>query len=88
MGGHIYLESEGIGKGSTAVFVVKLGFPQRSGDPKLPFAPSAILPASQGRTNFSGLKVLVMAENGLVIFSFEFSPFILIMMMSFIFLDT
>lgn len=64
MGGHIYLESEGIGKGSTAVFVVKLGFPQRSGDPKLPFAPSAILPASQGRTNFSGLKVLVMAENG------------------------
>ncbi|KAK1399230.1 hypothetical protein POM88_009093 [Heracleum sosnowskyi] len=64
MGGHIYLESEGIGKGSTAVFVVKLGFPQRSSDSKLPFVPGPILSASQGRTNFPGLKVLVMAENG------------------------
>lgn len=67
MGGHIYLESEGIGRGSTAVFVVKLGFPQRSSDLKLPFVPSPVLPVSQGRTNFPGLKVLVMAENGLVI---------------------
>ena len=64
MGGHIYLESEGIGKGCTAVFVVKLGYPQRLSDSKLPFAPGAILPVSQGRTHFPGLKVLVMAENG------------------------
>lgn len=65
MGGHIYIESEGLGKGSTAVFIVKLGIPERLSENKLGFTPK--LPASQGRTNFPGLKVLVMAENGLVI---------------------
>lgn len=64
MGGHIYIESEGLGKGSTAVFIVKLGIPERLNETKLAFAPK--LPASQGRTNFPGLKVLLMAENGLV----------------------
>lgn len=64
MGGHIYLESEGLGKGSTAVFVVKLGVPEPSSDSRLPFA--NIIPPSQGQINFPGLKVLIMAENGLV----------------------
>lgn len=64
MGGHIYLESEGLGKGSTAVFVVKLGVPEPSSDSRLPSA--NIFVASQGRLNFPGLKVLIMDENGSV----------------------
>lgn len=64
MEGHIWIESEGLGKGCTAIFIVKLGIPERSNESKLSFLHK--VPASHGQTNFSGLKVLVMDENGLV----------------------
>ncbi|KAM7266875.1 hypothetical protein ACFE04_009041 [Oxalis oulophora] len=60
MGGHIWIESEGLGKGCTAIFIVKLGFPEHPNDPKLSYVPNE----NQGPTNFRGLKVLVMDENG------------------------
>lgn len=62
MEGHIWIESEGLGKGSTAIFIVKLGIPGRSNEPKLPFMPR--LPANQMQMTFQGLKVLVMDDNG------------------------
>ncbi|KAK2968729.1 hypothetical protein RJ640_005916 [Escallonia rubra] len=62
MEGHIWIESEGLGKGSTAIFVVKLGIPERSNELKLSFVPKG--PANHGQTNFLGLKVLVMDDNG------------------------
>ncbi|EEF29137.1 ethylene receptor [Ricinus communis] len=62
MEGHIWIESEGLGKGCTAIFVVKLGVLERSNESKLPFMSK--LPANHGQTNFSGLKVLVMDDNG------------------------
>lgn len=64
MEGHISIESEGIGKGCTVSFIVKLGIPDRSNGFKLPFAPKA--PVNNGSKNFSGLKVLVMDDNGSV----------------------
>ncbi|KAF3445399.1 hypothetical protein FNV43_RR10575 [Rhamnella rubrinervis] len=62
MEGHIWIESEGLGKGCTANFIVKLGFPERSNESKLPFAPKG--QANHVQTNFPGLKVIVMDENG------------------------
>lgn len=62
MGGHIWIESEGLGKGSTAVFIVKLGIPEYSNESKLPFFPK--VSANHCQTNFPGLKVLVMDDNG------------------------
>ncbi|KAG6684259.1 hypothetical protein I3843_12G054000 [Carya illinoinensis] len=62
MGGHIWLESEGIGKGCTATFVVKLGIPGLSNESKFPFAPK--VPANHGQTDFPGLKALVMDDSG------------------------
>ncbi|KAJ9672780.1 hypothetical protein PVL29_026131 [Vitis rotundifolia] len=62
MGGHIWIESEGLGKGSTAVFIVKLGIPECSNESKLPFFPN--VSANHCQTNFPGLKVLVMDDNG------------------------
>lgn len=62
MEGHIWLESEGLGKGCTASFIVKLGIPELSNESKLPFMPK--VPANHGQTNFLGLKVLVMDDNG------------------------
>ncbi|XP_019226680.1 PREDICTED: ethylene receptor-like isoform X1 [Nicotiana attenuata] len=56
MEGHIWIESEGLGKGSTAIFIVKLGIPGRSNEPKLPFMPR--LPANHMQMTFQGLKVL------------------------------
>lgn len=64
MGGHFWLESEGIGKGCTATFVVKLGIPGLSNESKFPFAPK--VPANHAQTDFPGLKVLVMDDSGLV----------------------
>lgn len=64
MEGHIWIESEGIGKGSTAVFIVKLGFPERSSDCKHPFLPQ--MPVNQGQTKFHGLRVLLLDSNGSV----------------------
>lgn len=62
MEGHIWIESEGIGKGCTVTFIVKLGIPDRSNESKLPFAPKVL--GNHGSTNFTGLKVLVMDDNG------------------------
>ncbi|KAF2318553.1 hypothetical protein GH714_008871 [Hevea brasiliensis] len=62
MEGHIWIESEGLGKGCTAIFVVKLGILERSNESKHPFMPK--VPAIHGQTAFSGLKVLVMDDNG------------------------
>ncbi|XP_048330913.2 ethylene receptor isoform X1 [Ziziphus jujuba] len=62
MEGHIWIESEGLGKGCTASVIVKLGFPERSNESKPPFAPKG--QANHAQTNFPGLKVIVMDENG------------------------
>ncbi|XWS27456.1 hypothetical protein CRYUN_Cryun26dG0116700 [Craigia yunnanensis] len=62
MEGHIWIESEGLGKGCTAIFIVKLGTPEHLNESKLAFMPK--VSTSHGQTAFSGLKVLVMDENG------------------------
>ncbi|KAK9284277.1 hypothetical protein L1049_023447 [Liquidambar formosana] len=62
MEGNIWIESEGLGKGCTAIFIVKLGISERSNDSKLPF--TSKVPASHAQANFQGLKVIVMDENG------------------------
>lgn len=62
MEGNIWIESDGVGKGCTAIFDVKLGISnesKQSGIPKVPANPQ--------HANFAGLKVLVMDENGLVL---------------------
>lgn len=64
MEGHIWIESEGPGKGCTAIFIVKLGFAERSNESKLPFVTK--VQANHVQTNFPGLKVLVMDDNGSV----------------------
>lgn len=64
MEGHIWVESEGVGRGSTAIFIVKLGIPARVNESKLPFLQKG--PGNQVKLNFSGLKVVVMDENRLV----------------------
>ena len=64
MEGHIWLDSEGLGKGCTAIFMVKLGIRGRSNEAKLPYMARAA--ANHVRTNFPGLKVLLMDDNGLV----------------------
>ncbi|CAL0303472.1 unnamed protein product [Lupinus luteus] len=63
MEGEIWIESEGAGKGCTATFMVKLGIPDQSNESKLPFAPKNT--GSHVSTNFAGLKVLVMDDNGI-----------------------
>lgn len=72
MEGHIWIESEGIGKGCTATFIVKLGIPDRSNELKLPFVPKVPGNHVHGRTNFAGLKVLVMDDNGSVTTLFSY----------------
>ncbi|XP_051151732.1 ethylene receptor 1-like [Andrographis paniculata] len=61
MEGHIWIESEGLGKGSTLRFIIKLGVPGRSFESKLSFMQKAA--GNQTRPNFSGLKVVVMDDN-------------------------
>ena len=65
MEGHIWIESEGLGKGCTTIFIVKLGIPERLNESKLPFMPK--VSTNHGPTAFPGLKVLVMDENGSVL---------------------
>ncbi|XP_057844077.1 ethylene receptor isoform X2 [Cryptomeria japonica] len=62
MEGHIWLESEGLGKGSTAIFIVKLGIP----DPRNELDHQIAFPiqSNSNHTDFSGLKVLVTDDNG------------------------
>ena len=50
MEGHIWIESEGLGKGCTAIFVVKLGIIERSNESKLPFMSK--MPANHGQLIF------------------------------------
>ncbi|KAL6529769.1 mitochondrial 2-enoyl thioester reductase [Orobanche gracilis] len=61
MEGHIWIESEGVGRGSTGIFIVKLGFPGRSNESKLPRTHK--VPGNHFKPNFSGLKVVVMDGN-------------------------
>lgn len=64
MGGEIWVESEGVGKGTTVTFIVKLGLPEKPSEQDRQIAPS---PASVHlRTDFSGVKVLVTDDNGYV----------------------
>ena len=62
MEGHIWIESEGLGKGCTVIFIVKLCIPKRSNESKSPFLPNA----NHGQSSFPGLKVLVLDDNGSV----------------------
>ncbi|XP_010279611.1 PREDICTED: ethylene receptor isoform X2 [Nelumbo nucifera] len=62
MKGHIWIESEGLGKGCTAVFIVRLGIAEHSHDSGHHFIPK--LQANHVQASFSGLKVLLMDDNG------------------------
>ncbi|OVA10789.1 Signal transduction response regulator [Macleaya cordata] len=62
MKGHIWIESEGLGKGCTAIFIVKLGIANQSNESEQRFVPK--LQANHVQANFPGLKVLVMDDNG------------------------
>ncbi|KAI7742306.1 hypothetical protein M8C21_018785, partial [Ambrosia artemisiifolia] len=61
MEGNIWIESEGVGKGSTAIFYVKLGFPAHINESRLPHM--RLLP-KLGQTSFPGLKVIVIDDKG------------------------
>lgn len=64
MGGEIWVESEGVGKGTTVTFIVKLGLPEKPSEQDRQITPS---PASVHlRTDFSGVKILVTDDNGYV----------------------
>jgi len=72
MGGEIWVESEGLGKGTTVTFIVKLGLPEKPSEQDRQSTPS---PASvHSRTDFSNVKVLVTDDNGYV-FCTMFSAF-------------
>ncbi|BBM97851.1 ethylene receptor [Marchantia polymorpha subsp. ruderalis] len=62
MEGHIWIESEGLGKGSTVIFIVKLALPEHVNDIDRQTTP-AVQP-SHLRTDFSGVRVLVTDDNG------------------------
>jgi ethylene receptor len=55
MGGHIWVESEGLGKGTLVTFVVKLGLPEH---------PNELDRQMAMRTDFTGVRVLVTDDNG------------------------
>ncbi|KAH6788772.1 Signal transduction histidine kinase [Perilla frutescens var. frutescens] len=61
MEGQIWIESEGLGRGSTATFIVKLGIPARLNESEHKFLHKG--PGNQGKLNFSGLNVVVMDDN-------------------------
>lgn len=63
MEGQIWLESDGLGKGCTAIFMVKLGIPGCSNEAKLPLVSRGGGPGHV-QLAFPGLKVLLMDENG------------------------
>ncbi|KAJ6715366.1 ETHYLENE RECEPTOR 1-LIKE [Salix viminalis] len=67
MEGHFWIESEGLGKGCMAIFIVKLGIPEKTSESKNPFLPKA----NHGQTAFPGLKVLVLDENGICLVESE-----------------
>ncbi|PKI74503.1 hypothetical protein CRG98_005123 [Punica granatum] len=73
MDGYIWIESEGLGKGCTATFIVKLGIPEQLKESKFLVLPK--VPGNHVHANLAGLKVLVMDDNRLVIgFFFRFNP--------------
>ncbi|CAN1123089.1 Ethylene receptor [Linum perenne] len=63
MDGHIWLESDGLGKGCTAIFMVKLGIAERPNESKLSAA-TKTSSMYHAQTAFPGLKVIVMDDNG------------------------
>ncbi|CAH9091037.1 unnamed protein product [Cuscuta epithymum] len=63
MEGQIWMESEGVGKGATAIFIVKLGIPGLSNELKPSFGQKH--PPNHAHTIFSGLKVLLMDDNSM-----------------------
>ncbi|KAL8161375.1 hypothetical protein V2J09_012864 [Rumex salicifolius] len=64
MDGNIWIESDGLDKGCTATFIVKLGLPdQNLNENKLAVLPN--LPANRSQTYFPGLRALVMDANGI-----------------------
>ncbi|OWM81937.1 hypothetical protein CDL15_Pgr007976 [Punica granatum] len=61
MDGYIWIESEGLGKGCTATFIVKLGIPEQLKESKFLVLPK--VPGNHVHANLAGLKVLVMDDN-------------------------
>lgn len=62
MDGHIWIESEGLGKGCTATFIVKLGIPEQLNESR--FALMSKMPINHSQScYFPGLKVIVMDAN-------------------------
>lgn len=59
MDGHIWLDSEGIGKGSVVTFVVKLGLPIA----QVEATATSASPSLRNRTDFAGVRVLVTDDN-------------------------
>jgi ethylene receptor len=62
MDGHIWVESEGFGKGTLVTFIVKLGLPEKINELDRHMT-TAVQPGHQ-RTDFSGVRILVTDDNG------------------------
>jgi ethylene receptor len=62
MDGHIWVESEGFGKGTLVTFIVKLGLPEKINELDRHMI-TAVQPSHQ-RTDFSGVRILVTDDNG------------------------
>jgi ethylene receptor len=62
MDGHIWVESEGVGKGTVVTFVVKLGLPEHPNE--LDRQSANLQQSTHLRTDFSGVRVLVTDDNG------------------------
>lgn len=62
MEGHIWIESQGVGKGCTVAFMVKIGLPKQSHQTKSLL--DTKLQPKLTQTSLSGLKVLLVDENG------------------------
>eukprot|EP00250_Pteridium_aquilinum_P015224 c22459_g1_i1 orf=503-2743(-) len=60
MEGHIWIESDGLGKGCTVIFIVKLQFPEFASHMQ-PLAITA--PLSNSWADFSGVRILVIDDN-------------------------
>jgi ethylene receptor len=60
--GHIWVESEGIGKETLVTFVVKLGLPEHSSE--LDHQMATVMQPGHLRTDFMGVRVLVTDDNG------------------------
>ena len=61
MDGHIWIESQGIGRGSNVTFIVKLHVPEKL--PDVAHNGPLLLPAAPTRTDFTNLKALVVDDN-------------------------